>query len=105
MQIAADDFTKATAGGNEPMHTEQERIKRDVVEQLYWDQRVDSSEITVETSATHVRLTGTVPSYHARMAAEYDAWQVAGVSRVTNELTVAFSNPASMPSDESVQAH
>lgn len=39
-----------------------EEIKRDLVDELYWDYRVDASNVKAEVSDGKVRLTGTVPS-------------------------------------------
>jgi hyperosmotically inducible protein len=51
----------------------EEQIKRDVVDQLYWDNRVDASDVTVEVSNGTVTLRGTVPTYFASTAALNDA--------------------------------
>jgi len=47
-----------------------EKIKKQVVDQLYWDARVDASDVKVEVSDRNVILTGTVPSYGVRQAVE-----------------------------------
>ncbi len=74
---------------------ENEEIKRDVVDQLYWDDRVDASHIKVEVIDRAARLSGHVPSYTARRAAETDTWLIAGVTSVDNRLEVV--NPADTP--------
>jgi osmotically-inducible protein OsmY len=66
-----------------------ERIKKWVVDQLYWDSRVDASHVRVETSNGNVMLTGTVAGPHAREAAESDAFDIPGVQGVQNKLTVS----------------
>jgi osmotically-inducible protein OsmY len=65
-----------------------ELIKKDVVDQLTWDDRVDASKISVEVSNGRVILRGEVPNYFTRNAAYEDTWYVAGVRNVLNELTV-----------------
>lgn len=56
----------------------EEQIKRDVVDQLFWDIRVDASDVTVEVSNGTVTLRGTVPTYLAAKAAIDDSWCVLG---------------------------
>ena len=70
------------------MTTMQERIKQDVVDQLAWDVRVDASDVKVEVDENRVHLTGEVPWFGARLAAEDDAWKIAGVTDVNNKLEV-----------------
>jgi hyperosmotically inducible protein len=81
-----------------------EEIKKDVVDQLYWDGRVDAAGIEVKVVDGTVRLNGTVPTYSARRAAEEDAWQVAGVKSVENGLTVAYPGEVPVPADEEIGA-
>ncbi|MDB5047751.1 MAG: transport-associated protein [Fibrobacteres bacterium] len=65
-----------------------EKANRDVVDQLYWDTRVDANDVKVEVRNGNAILTGTVPSLMARRAAEQDAWNVDGVMSVENHLKV-----------------
>ena len=51
-----------------------EEIKKDVVDQLYWDNRIDASSVTVEVDGGRVKLKGTAPTYTAKEAARMDAW-------------------------------
>lgn len=78
-----------------------EEIKKDVVDQLYWDNRIDASSVTVEVDGGRVKLKGTAPTYTAKEAARMDAWDIPGVILVDNELTVDFQMP--LPSDEVLQ--
>jgi len=79
-----------------------EDIKKDVVDQLYWDDRVDAANVQAEVSERRVTLTGTVPTLAARRAADEDAWAIEGVSAVDNQLNVSFPTGAALPSDESI---
>jgi hyperosmotically inducible protein len=81
-----------------------EQIKKDVVDQLYWDSRVDASGIKVEVSEGEVILTGTVPNYTAYKAADDDAWAVAGVKYVRNDLIIQYPPNVSIPSDAQLKA-
>jgi len=80
-----------------------EQIKKDIVDQLYWDYGVDASEVQVEVSDGKVTLTGTVPTYGARNAAAADAWEIVGVKLVTNLLAVRFPSTFRVPTDEEIQ--
>lgn len=80
-----------------------EEIKKDVVDQLYWDNRVDASDVTVQVDGSHVELHGTVPSLLARQSAETDTWTVRGVTDVTNEINVEFGEP--IPAIEDAELH
>jgi osmotically-inducible protein OsmY len=81
----------------------EERIKKDVVDQLYWDKRVDASSIAVNVSGTRVTLEGEVPTYAVRQAAESDCFTVLGVTGVTNNLRVKHPGTAAPPSDNEIE--
>jgi osmotically-inducible protein OsmY len=69
-------------------HTKSESVKKDVVDELYWDGRIDASRVQVEVFDGTVMLRGTVPSFSARRAAESDIRAIAGVESVDNRLSV-----------------
>ena len=52
------------------------------------DPKLDGAEITADSKAGVVTLTGTVPNDAAKAAAEEDAKKVAGVKSVVNSLTI-----------------
>lgn len=80
------------------MATDDERIKKDVVDQLCRNSRVDASHIKVDVSGGRVTLTGSVVSYAAKKRAENDSQEVKGVRSVENELVIQI--PSSLtPSD------
>jgi osmotically-inducible protein OsmY len=76
-----------------------EDIKRDLVDEMYWDYKVDASDIKIEVSDGRVTLTGTVPSYSARNAASTATWGIDGVTEVINLLTVEFPPALTVPAD------
>lgn len=76
---------------------EDEKIKKNVVDQLYWDSRVDASDIKVEVNNGSVELTGTVPSLGAKDAAMNTAFLIRGVTAVINSLEVQMV--AEVPTD------
>ena len=65
-------------------------IRRDVELELQWDPGVDDKKIGVIVNNGVVTLTGEVPHYAARWAAEDAAKRVNGVGAIANELKNAF---------------
>jgi osmotically-inducible protein OsmY len=70
-------------------------VKRDILDHLEWDTRVDADNVQVDVQDGEVTLFGAVRSYVAKRAVEQDAWAIGGVSEVDNEVTVAFNGSAS----------
>ncbi|MBD3362847.1 BON domain-containing protein [Candidatus Dojkabacteria bacterium] len=81
----------------------QEKIKKDVVDNLYWDTRIDASDIEVEIEKGQVTLKGTVPSYSARSAAASNALSIRDVTSVVNNLTVEYPSAVTVPSDSDIK--
>lgn len=77
-------------------------VRKDVLDQLAWDDRVDATSISVDVDDGLVTLSGTVESYPARQAAAADAMSVTGVERVFNDLDVAVVRDR--PSDDRLTA-
>jgi osmotically-inducible protein OsmY len=82
-----------------------EEIRDEVRGRLHADRRVDDSGIDVDVSQARVVLTGTVSTYDARTAAEEDAWRVAGVDTVDNQLTVRYPPGEAVPTDEEIASN
>ncbi len=81
----------------------EDQVRRNVVDQLAWDDRVDASGIMVEVSpGGDVCLSGTVPNYVSLMAADNDARSVPGVVSVRNQLSVLYPTAAALPSDDEI---
>jgi osmotically-inducible protein OsmY len=70
-----------------------EEVKKEIIDHLFWDNRVDASNVTVDVSAGEVSLSGTVVSDYARQAALDDASLVAGVVSVGDNLQVRAVEP------------
>ncbi len=70
-----------------------ELIKKDVVEQLTRDDRIDASRVTVEVDNGTVILKGEVLSYFTRSAVQYGALKIVDVRRVVNRITVNPPEP------------
>ncbi|MGE5296756.1 MAG: BON domain-containing protein [Solirubrobacterales bacterium] len=82
-----------------------EQIKKAIVDELYWDERVDAADVKVEVRDGHVFLSGTVPTNNARTAAEDDARAVSGGGELDNDLTVKFPTHMQIPSDDELEAN
>jgi len=63
-------------------------IRRDMESKLKWDPSVDDKRIGVAVSNGVVTLTGDVPHYFARWAAEQTAKRVKGVRAIANDIDV-----------------
>lgn len=68
----------------------EEATKKDILEQLEWNNAVDAEDISVEIKEKTVFLKGTVQSYSAKVIALRDAIQVAPGYDIQNEITVKF---------------
>jgi osmotically-inducible protein OsmY len=68
-----------------------EQLKADVLEELRWDPRVTSADIEVAALDGSVTLSGSVPHYAEKGAAERAARRVKGVRAIAEELEVNLS--------------
>lgn len=75
-----------------------EVLRQDVIDELTRDGSMDAAAIGVAISAAAVTLTGHVPSYALKRAAEKAAKRVPGIVAVANELEVRV--PGSMRRDD-----
>lgn len=80
-------------------------IEQLVRQELIWDDRVDSTGITVTVLNGVVTLTGTVPSYAQLSLAAADAWKIQGVTDVDNLLTVTIPETVTVPSDAQIETN
>ena len=77
-----------------PAHaTSDEVIARLVVDELFWDPRVDASKIQVQVTDGVATLSGRVPTVADRFTAEADARLIYGVAAVENHIEVDRSRP------------
>lgn len=76
-----------------------ENIKRDVVDQLYWDNRVNAADVKVEVLNGIVALSGNVSTSNARYSAASDAWMIEGVTDVDNKIHVLYESGVNLPTD------
>jgi osmotically-inducible protein OsmY len=80
-----------------------EEIKKRIVDELYWDNRVDASKVGVRVDGGRVTLTGTVPNYNAKLRAETDAYAVRDVIWVENRISVTYPPTITIPSNEDIR--
>ncbi len=80
-----------------------EKILADVAEQLNWDARVESKNISIKVMNGNVDLEGEVPTMTGKSAAYDDAQQVAGVASVANNLDVQMPSTKSIPKDAKIR--
>lgn len=85
------------------MPRKDEQIKKNVVDQLYWDDRIDASSINVNVDNGAVTLSGEVGTLGERSKAVSSVWEVEGVADLTDNLTVNHIPPASAPDDDDIR--
>jgi len=76
-------------------------LQREVLDELGWEPSVDAAHIGVSVKDGVVTLTGHVPSYAEKYAAEQAAKRVHGVKAVANELDVKLPS-SSRRTDEDI---
>ena len=65
-------------------------LQERVLEELRWEPSIDAAHIGVAADGHVVTLTGTVPSFYQKVAAERAAERVFGVEALANDIDVAF---------------
>ncbi len=78
-------------------------LKKEAMYQLDWDSRVDTSHIKVDASEGRIILTGTVPTYRAKLAAETDVLSVPGATAIDNALRIEPRPSAEAPADNQIR--
>ncbi|MBD3350272.1 MAG: BON domain-containing protein [Candidatus Lokiarchaeota archaeon] len=81
----------------------EEQVKKDIVDELESDSRVDASNVKVTVNEHKAILEGTVDSYFAKESAEKDTWSISGVFRVENHLKIKYKTPPSLPVDNVIK--
>jgi osmotically-inducible protein OsmY len=87
------------------MAADDEKIKADIVKQLYWDSRVEGSKINITVKEGVVVLGGVASSFLERKAAFEDAWSVPGVLSVENLIQVAAPTGTRLRGDREIKAN
>jgi osmotically-inducible protein OsmY len=82
-----------------------EDIKKDIIDQIYWDSRVSAADVKVAVSAGKATLSGTVPSFFSRTAASEDTLSIRGVTSLDNQLVVKHAGVLKMPTNEEIKSN
>ena len=64
------------------------KIARDVLDELVWDESIQSDNINADVTDGTVVLTGVVGTYYEKWNAGEDAWRISGVRDVRNDIVV-----------------
>lgn len=80
-------------------------IKKDIIDDLFWDSRVNSANIKVHVKNNKVILNGSVSDYTTLNVAERDAWIVEGVKEVINNLNVKIPSELTIPTDKTIESN
>lgn len=72
------------------MHKPNNILESDVRDELDWDPRFDNTRVIVSAKDGVVTLTGAVDTYYDSVMAGDDAWGIAGVVSVDNQLMVGL---------------
>jgi len=80
-----------------------ENIKKDVVDQLFWDNRIPAEDVKVQVDKGVVTLTGNVPTFRSRSAVYTDTWCINGVEDVNDYLTIIPPERLTIPSDKEIE--
>ncbi len=76
-------------------------VRQDIIDTLDWDPSIDSANIGVAVDQGVAVLSGHVPNYAQKSAAERDAKRVKGVTAIVDEIEVRFPG-SSTHTDEDV---
>lgn len=80
-----------------------ESIRKNILDHLFWDSRIDMSEITIDFVDGVAHLSGYVKQPSAKIAAEQDAWAVHGVKSVINDLAIKTSSAQLLLGDAEIK--
>lgn len=76
-----------------------EDLKKEVMDELHWDNRIDSSKINVTVEDGIITLSGTVPTYYDLKNAVVAVWRISGIIQVINNLSISYVSPPMLPND------
>jgi osmotically-inducible protein OsmY len=76
------------------------QLRQDVIDELDFEPSIDSADIGVTCENGVITLSGHVPSYTQKVAAERAAWRVKGVKAIAQEIQVRFAAAKKTNDDE-----
>lgn len=85
------------------MQPSEEQIKKNVIDQLRWDSRVEISNLKVDVSGSEVKVSGIIPTWRMREIVNMDVLDVAGVTYLVNSLKVQSDSFVILPEDEQIK--
>jgi osmotically-inducible protein OsmY len=80
------------------------QLKKDVIEELKWEPTISSTNINVATDNGVVTLSGTVPHYAEKSAAERATQRVEGVKAIAEEMEVNLTGVHNRKDSEIAEA-
>jgi osmotically-inducible protein OsmY len=80
-----------------------ENLKKEIIDLLYWDNRIDASSIKVETDGGKVIVTGNVPTFASREVVVELIQSINGVEAIENRLQITRSNE--LPTDKVLETY
>jgi osmotically-inducible protein OsmY len=80
------------------------QLRQDVLDELEWEPSIDANEIGVAVHNGVVTLTGYVPSYAEKLAAERAAAHVSGVKAIAEEIEVKLPSSSKRTDSEIAEA-
>lgn len=87
----------------EPILRTDQQIKKDIVDNLFWNNSVDASDIKVEVANGTAILSGTVTNYAAKIQAVSETWDVDGVVNIENNIDVKYPNEIEKLMDSDIE--
>ena len=88
VKTVKNDLEVVAPSAREAVEDKDEAITTRVKEHIAMDSHLKKSDITVQTNAGVVSLTGEVRDFMTSANASWTTWQVPGVKSVKNDLTV-----------------
>lgn len=79
------------------------QLRQNVIDELDFEPSIDSADIGVTAENGVLTLSGHVPSYSQKMAAERAAWRVKGVKAIAQEIQVRLASDKKSNDDEIAQ--
>lgn len=78
-------------------------IKNNVIDELVWDSRIDTSNIDVEVKDQFVVLRGTVKSLYSKRLVSENVKSLKNIKSVRNKLQVELDGEEDVPGDAQIQ--
>ena len=75
-------------------------LRQNVIDELDFEPSIDSADIGVAVEKGVVTLTGHVPTYTQKLAAERAVWRVKGVKAIAQEIEVRIPSETKQTDDE-----